>query len=132
MSEQGGKFIRFFHSRWFIILVCILIAFSTFVFIRSYMQDRGVRDEIDRLKSEAASLEVKKFETMELLKYVKSPEFAEEKARTELNMIKPGEKTVIVKTGISASESSGQVDNKVIESNGISNPFKWWRLFTSN
>ena len=132
MSDQNGKWSRFYYSRWFLVVVIILIFFFAFVFARAYFQDYQVRTEIERLKNEAASLQAKKIDTLELLKYVQTPEFAEEKARTELNMVKPGEKTIIIKTGSDAADSIGQVDKKMVESNSISNPIKWWRLFTDN
>lgn len=132
MSDQNGKWSKFYYSRWFLIVIIILIFFSAFVFARAYFQDYQVQAEIERLKNEAASLQAKKIDTLELLKYVQTPEFAEEKARTELNMVKPGEKTIIIKTGSDALDSIGQVDKKMVESNSISNPIKWWRLFTDN
>lgn len=132
MTEQNSKWSKFFYSRWFLLIIIGAIFFAIFVFTRAYFQDYQVQIEIERLKSEAASLESKKIETLELLKYVQTPEFAEEKARTELNLIKPGEKTIIVKSDRNNSESIGQVDKKVVESNSVSNPIKWWRLFTGN
>lgn len=132
MSDQHGKWSRFYYSRWFLIVIIILIFFSAFVFVRAYFQDYQVQAEIERLKNEAASLQAKKIDTLELLKYVQTPEFAEERARTELNMVKPGEKTIIIKTSSDALDSIGQVDKKMVESNSISNPIKWWRLFTDN
>ncbi|MFA5127890.1 MAG: septum formation initiator family protein [Patescibacteria group bacterium] len=132
MTEQNSKWSKFFYSRWFLLIIIGAIFFAIFAFTRAYFQDYQVQIEIERLKTEAASLESKKIETLELLKYVQTPEFAEEKARTELNLTKPGEKTIIIKSDRNNSESIGQVDKKVVESNSISNPIKWWRLFTDN
>jgi cell division protein FtsB len=132
MTEQNSKWSKFFYSRWFLFIIIGAIFFAIFAFTRAYFQDYQVQIEIERLKTEAASLESKKIETLELIKYVQTPEFAEERARTELNLVKPGEKTIIVKSDRNTSESIGQVDKKVVESNSISNPIKWWRLFTDN
>lgn len=90
-----------------------------------------MKQEIERLKSEADTLESKKIETLEILKYVQSSDFAEQKARMEFNMSKPGEQVAIVKSGGSGEIGNGQVDNIVVESSNVSNFIKWWNFFTA-
>ena len=85
-KENGWKI--FFNSRLFIfvgVIVAIMVAFG---YGRAYHQDYLVKKEIEGLQQQAKNLESKKMELLEVLKYVKSDSFAEEKARTELNMIK--------------------------------------------
>ena len=133
MNQKENKWSKFFYSKWFIVFVVAAILFAGFTYLRSYFQDYQIRQQIEQLKSEAASLEAKKIQTLEILKYVKSPEFVEEKARLEFNMAKPGEQTaVIVKNGASTSYDNGQKEGAVVESNRFSNLIKWWNLFTKN
>jgi len=77
-------------------------------------------------------LETKKLESMEILKYVVSGSYVEDKARTELNMKKPGENVIFI-------ENLGQTDSSTMQQNNytdvhvdeslLSNPRKWWYYF---
>ncbi len=102
-----------------------------FSFGRSFYQDYQMRAEIRQLQDEARNLSAKKLESLEILKYVQSRQFAEEKARTELNLVKPGERVAIIKS-TGQLKRSGQIDEKMVEWNNVSNPIKWWRYFFSN
>jgi len=79
------------------------------------------------LQNQVEGLEFEKFETLELLKYAKTDGFVEEKARTELNMIKPGEKMVIIKD--EDTKGSGQKNREVLKSNKLLNLKKWYNFF---
>lgn len=130
MSEEGHKsWWIFFRSRWFLLGIFVLTALAIFAFGRAYYQGYQVRQEIARLQEEARRLEGKKIETLELLQYAQTKDFVEEKARTELNMIKPGEKVAVVAKNTGAT-SSGQENAEVVKSINLSNFKKWWRFFT--
>ena len=132
MSQQSSAWSLFFYSKIFLLLILAGILFTGFAFLRSYYQDYQVKQEIDRLKYEAENLEAKKLESLEVLKYVQSPDFAEQKARMEFNLVKPGEQVAIVKSASGELNASGQVDNKMVESSDVSNIIKWWRFFTGD
>lgn len=126
---KKSKWIKFFYSRWFFVVVLGLIVFVALVFLKSYYQDYQMRQEIRRLQEEAERLEGKKIQLLELIKYVRTENFVEDRARTDFNMAKPGERAVIITSAGESLEKSGQVDNKVVEWKSISNPIKWWKLF---
>lgn len=107
----------------FFVLALLLVAFT-----RAYYQNFQIQQEIKRLQSESQKLESKRIETLDLLNYVKSPAYVEEKARTELNMVKEGEHMAII-TNQSGGNRSGQVRNSMLQSDNISNPLKWWNYF---
>lgn len=133
MSGQEGKLKNFFWSKWFLLIIFTAIIFVALACVRSYFQDYQVRQEVARLQKEASDLESKKFATMEILKYVESDDFVEDKARTDFNLQKAGEQVAIIKkAGIIGQNDSGQVDNKVVELERISNPLKWWNFFTGS
>ena len=90
-----------------------------------------MRQEIEDLQKQLHSLESKKIETMELLKYAQSSTFAEEKARTELNLIKPGENVAIINNN-DQSESNRQEKQDMIRWSQVSNPIKWFKFFFIN
>jgi len=120
---------NFFKSKLFALGLVLIFALTAFAYGRAYYQDYGVKQEIARLKDEVRDLEFKKIQSLEILQYVQSPAFAEEKARMELNMAKPGEKTAIFASGNGADTEGGQTNEKDVKSNNASNILKWWRYF---
>lgn len=121
-TEKQSSIRRLFQSRGFLItalVVAILIAVS---FARAYYQDYQIRQEIRQLEDQVAQLEKKKIESFEILQYVTSPAFVEEKARTELNLKKEGEHVV----RIDGFEASLQEETYVEDNEGLNNPQKWW------
>ena len=125
----GGKkdWQKFFGSRWFLVILLLVAIFTAVAYGRAYYRDYQIRKEIIDLQNEVKKLEAKKIETMEVLQYVKSTNFIEEKARTELNLVKPGEKMIIITSGTQSNDSSSfkNWDYK----QDVPNPVKWWRFF---
>ena len=117
----------FFRSRLFLLVFCLAVFFVGFNYGRAWYQDYQIKEEIRRLEEEAYRLEAKKMESLEVLKYVQSSEFAEAKARTELNLMSEGESAAVVKLPV--LKTSGQEKKEVVEWDGISNPVRWWRYF---
>jgi len=128
--EQRKK--SFFRSRLFLLVIFLASLLIAFAYGRAYYQDREVRQEIVRLQNEVKNLEVKKMETLDVLKYVKSPAFAEEKARLELNMAKPGEKMAVVADRAEVENRGGQTQEKELELESIPNIIKWWNFFVGD
>ncbi len=126
-SIQNGKKKNFFGSPVFVLLMVVVAVVVVFAYGRAYYQDYLVRQQIENLQDQAQKMEAKKMELLGILKYVKSDSFAEEKARTELNMVKPGEQVVIVPQAVSTD--NGQESSAVVEWNNISNYKKWFRYF---
>jgi len=130
--QQQSALRRFFASRSFLIIALIIAMSLALGFARAYYQDYKIRQEISNLEEEVRSLETKKLESMEILKYVVSESYVEDKARTELNMKKPGENVVFI-------ENLGQVNSDDLEQDNytvadvdeslLSNPRKWWYYF---
>ncbi|MBP6859283.1 MAG: septum formation initiator family protein [Candidatus Magasanikbacteria bacterium] len=117
----------FFSSKIFILIVAIVAGMVVFEYARAYYQDYLVRQEIAYLEDQTKKLEAKKMELLDVLKYVKSDSFTEEKARTELNMVKPGEQVLVVSQ--LASENGRQEKNAVVKWDNIPNYKKWLKYF---
>ncbi|MBU0545796.1 septum formation initiator family protein [Patescibacteria group bacterium] len=130
MMEHRKK--SFLRSRLFLLVIFLGSILIAFAYGRAYYQDMEVRKEIARLQNEVKSLEVKKMETLDVLKYVKSPAFAEEKARLELNMAKPGEKMAVVAGKSAVEKQGGQEAEKELELDSIPNIIKWWNFFVGD
>lgn len=127
MSSRKKPLKNFLNSRWFFLLAVLLTVVVIFAFLQAFYRDYQIRQEIQSLQDEVKNLEAKKIETLDVLNYVKSDEYALEKARTELNLVYPGEKMMIINAG---ANKSGQENYNVIKStNDDSNLKKWWRFF---
>ncbi|MBI2436349.1 MAG: septum formation initiator family protein [Candidatus Magasanikbacteria bacterium] len=126
---------RFFASRTFLIIALIVVSFFAFGFARAYYQDYKVKQEIRALEDQVSSLEKKKIESIEILKYVKSDAYVENQARTELNMKEPGEHLVFLKD-MDAELRSDSIGNREDAESGhfFSNTIKWvyYFLYKSN
>lgn len=109
-------------------LAIFVLVMLTIGYVRAYYQNYQIQQEIKQLQAEASHLEAKRIETLDLLDYVKSPAYVEEKARTELNLIKDGEHVAIVNSG-TPSRPSGQTEIPVVQSSVLTNPLKWWKYF---
>tara|TARA_B100001964_G_C14048421_1_gene515864 strand:- start:104 stop:517 length:414 start_codon:yes stop_codon:yes gene_type:complete len=131
--KQQSFVTRFFSSRLFLFVGFFVIIILALNFVRGYYQKYKVDQEILLLKEEISSLERKKIESMEILEYVSSEAFVEEKARTELNMKKEGEKVIYIKQGsVTEKKSNQKKEPRNIIGQNVSNPVKWWYYFTQN
>jgi cell division protein FtsB len=127
-SKEPNNWKNFFLSRWFLLGALVVAVFIALAYGRAYYQDYQVRQEIKRLQEEVKKLEVKKLESLEMWKYVQSPAFVEEKAREELNLVKPGEHVAIV-PNLGQAEAVRQEEEDMLKWYNLPNPLKWWKYF---
>lgn len=128
-NPQSSLLRRFFTSRLFLVVIFTVIGLIIFGSIRTYYQDYKVKQEIASLRDEVDQLQKKKFQSMELLEYVTSDAFVEEKARTELNLKKPGEHVLII-PNTPKVETAQQRAPEISESGqNLTNPIKWYYYF---
>ncbi len=130
MPAKGHAWKNFFSSQIFVIIVAIVAVMVVFEYARAYYQDYLVRQEIAYLEDQAKKMESKKVELLEVLKYVKSDNFVEEKARTELNLVKPGEQVMVVPQA--SNEPNRQENEAVVRLKNIPNYKKWLNHFSLN
>lgn len=125
-KNEKSFFKRFFGSRWFLVTAFVVAVLVAFGYARAYYQDYKIRQEINSLQEQVKKLEHKKLESMEILKYVISDAFVEEKARTELNLKKPGENVLVLKN----QDGDEKIEeNSPVEKTLLNNPIKWWYYF---
>lgn len=130
-NRQQSTFSRLMASRMFLFALVGIAGLVSFNYGRAYYQDYKIRQEIAELHNEVRRLEKKKIESLEILKYVASQDFVEAKARTELNMKKPGEQVLVVKgevaddVGENMAASAPSEDKKPLK-----NIVKWWYYFS--
>ncbi len=129
-KDQKSAWRRFFESRLFLVCASLVLILVVVSYARAYYEDYEVRQKIQEYENQIRSLEGKKFESLQILQYVQSENFIEEKARTELNLKKPGENVAFIEgvpTTQPAEESRVQVP---VDEVVLSNPMKWWYYFT--
>ncbi|MBF8280663.1 MAG: hypothetical protein HW383_436 [Candidatus Magasanikbacteria bacterium] len=108
----------------------ILVALFAIGLGRAYYRDLAIRKEISRLEQQVQALESKKFQSLELLSQIKSPQFVEEAARLTFNLKKPGEHVAVVTgTAIGIGEMSGESGAASPNGSHLSIPKKWWYYF---
>lgn len=126
-SKGENRLKTIFASRWFLAVAMVLLLLLVMAYARAYYQNYQIDQEIQRLQDETKKLEARKMETLDLLKYVKSSDYVEKQARTELNLVKDGEQVAVISG--SRAGATGQSTDKVVESTKMVNLIKWWRYF---
>ena len=99
----------------FFILILIIYAL-----IKNSGREEIVSNNTAKLSQEIQAIEKENRELAELIKYFSSSEFVDKEAREKLNMIKPGEKVVVV-----PQENNSEDWGNENEKNNFSN----WRLW---
>ncbi|PIT87112.1 MAG: hypothetical protein COU31_04675 [Candidatus Magasanikbacteria bacterium CG10_big_fil_rev_8_21_14_0_10_40_10] len=123
---------KFFRSYFFLFASIVMAIILSFSYFRAYYQDYQTRQDIKNMRQNAKDLEIKKIQLLETLQYVQSQSFVEEKARTDLNMAKVGEKLVIMPVNSSTMANGRQVAGNLVKLNTPSNYSLWWRVFTKD
>lgn len=128
-SSLSNTWRAFLSSRWFLVggvavLLLLLTALS-----RAWYRDYHIRAEIERLQAETSRLEAKRLETLEFLKYVRSPAFVEEQGRRDLNLATAGESVAIISRPTSTADRPVGQPAGAPEHSGWRNFRSWWRYF---
>ena len=119
----------FFSTKFFLLSLILIAGFVVFVYAKGFYQDFKIKREVESLQKEIDGLESKKLESMEILSYVMSDNFVEEKARTELNMQKDGENIVFFNLDKNFEAQNNDSEEEVENIKSLSNPLKWWYYF---
>ena len=119
---------HFFRSRFFFIILAGVAGLVSFGAARAAYEEYRLQQEIAALEGQIGQLREKRLESVELLAYVLSPAFVEEKARLELNMKRPGERVAVVDVG----ERAGDMIETENPLQTVANPLKWWYYFTTH
>lgn len=129
MKHKTGLIRKIFYSRAFLLAGVVILILLGIAYLRAFYQNYQIQEEIKQMLDESAKIENKNAELRALLERVKQNDYVEEKARTELGLVKDGEKETIILGERTATSSSGQPDKTMLESSNISNPREWWNYF---
>jgi len=128
-KQTGSSGLRFFFSRGFVFLGGIFVLIAGIGYLNAVLRTNTVEQEIAQLEREREIRRAKRLESLELLEYVRSDRYVEEKARTELNLRLPGEQVIVLHGEASATHKGP--DGRVRDTrHSVSNPLKWWYYFT--
>ena len=127
-----GVIKSFYYSKWFVLIVFIIIVFFSISAIRDYYSQEDLRDDIEMLESQISELETDQYDLAATLIQVQSEDFVETEARTRLNLRKPGESVIIVSSNEDVrrfNEQAGDLGIRDLLNEPESNVSQWWKYF---
>jgi cell division protein DivIC len=125
INTEQSFWSRLFGSKYFLIVLLFFVIFISYSVIRERRDQKVVRENINSLAVEIASLEGKSLELSSMIKYLRSDDYVEKEAREKLGLQKEGERLVIVPEG---SDNLAKVAGDEDMSN-MSNVRLWARYF---
>lgn len=130
-DRSGGRETRY-------IIGAVILLIISVVFIKSSFDVLKSKERLDEINSELSSLNEEKEKIEKEIEYKQTDGYVEEKARNELNLIKPGEKVyVVVEEGsesvvLSETDERKQDEKEEIDKKKQKNWYLWYRLFFDN
>jgi cell division protein FtsL len=128
----------FFNQKSLAFLGLIVIILISFPFAKNTLKQYRVNKEISELKQEISDLQNKNNGLKDLVSYWGSDQFAEEQARSSLDLIKPGEKKIVIIPATGDTLASTSSSTTMFNITGYekakpevkqSNPKKWLNYF---
>ncbi|OGY46449.1 MAG: hypothetical protein A2744_03285 [Candidatus Buchananbacteria bacterium RIFCSPHIGHO2_01_FULL_44_11] len=108
----------------------IILSFILINLAQTWNRGKQIKSEIITLEEQAQNLKKDNLELTELINYLNSVAYIEEKARTDLGLKKEGEKILIIpktETEKNLNQEAGSTKKELAESR--SNIQKWWQYF---
>ncbi|MDO8668029.1 MAG: septum formation initiator family protein [bacterium] len=130
----------FFNQKFLALIGLIVIILISFPFAKNSIKQYKINKEISDFKKEISALQSKNADLKNFVSYLESDQFAEEQARLNLNLKKPGEEKTVIKPAVGeakvlASSTEGdQIFNipgrkKAEPQPEVPNPKKWLNYF---
>jgi len=117
--------------RLILALVLLFVIFKTgFKIYQLIQQKKSIDNEVAALQAEAEKYSRENDELTKLVKYFDSEEFQEKEIKDKLNLIKEGEKVVMIKksaTHKTVEEEEENVKPEVVVK--MANYYYWWKFF---
>ena len=116
---------KFLHSKYSLFILFVVFLLLVIALGRESYLNYQTNQEIKELQKKIEELKKNNVEMAEMEKYFQSEEFLEKEARLKLNLIRDGEKLIIIK-----EEENDLVDDEEKEdSEKIPNFRKWLKYF---
>ncbi len=105
-------------------VLLVVLGLISWAVISSSSKNEKVEEQTSALDQEIEELQQQNLELTDLIDYFASTEYVEQQAREKLNLVKPGEKVVII------TQSDEEGLNNLEQAKELKNsPVKWWRYF---
>lgn len=122
----------FFHSfkiRLLVLALLALLGFAGYHFLRAKQKQLKINEEVTELQEQIDEFESKNKNLGQLAQYLQTDDFKEKEAKRKLNLVKEGEKVVIVKRS-EIEKTSEEVEERKPEVE-IDRPtyYYWWYYF---
>ena len=130
-DRSGGRETKY-------IIGAVILLIISVVFIKSSFDVLKSKERLDEINSELSSLNEEKEKIEKEIEYKQTDGYVEEKARNELNLIKPGEKVYVVveenseSVVLSETDEIKQDEKEEIDKKKQKNWYLWYRLFFDN
>ena len=115
------------------VLGAVLLTFLSFGFVKSGLEVLEGSERLSEVQDEVLSLESEKEALEQEIQYKRTPEYVEEKARNDLNLVRPGETVYVVEK---SEDEKGEKTSVLSEMDEIldstykdTNWYMWYRLF---
>ncbi|MDD5032291.1 MAG: septum formation initiator family protein [Patescibacteria group bacterium] len=129
-NRRGNFFAKIIYSQKFLALVgLILVILISFPLARNVSKRYYLSKEIKELDKEISDFESKNKDLKELIAYLESEQFVEEKARLNLGLKKEGEKVAVIKDDISTTTAFDLEAESGDNRENFSNPRRWCDYF---
>lgn len=138
-QRQNNYFEKIFFKQKFLTLLGLAaIILVSFPLARNTVKQYRIDKEIGELKKEIDALQNKNADLKNFVSYLESDQFAEEQARLNLGLKKPGEELMVIKPAAGASPAGASPGATIFNIPGYekirpevepSNPRKWLNYF---
>ena len=137
--RKNNYFERIFFNQKFLTLIgLVVIILISFPFVKNTLKQYRINKEISELKQEIFDLQNKNGDLKNFVSYLESDQFAEEQARLNLGLKKPGEQLMVIKMAVGDTQISTSSNSTIFNIPGNekirpeikkSNPKKWLTYF---
>jgi cell division protein FtsB len=127
-NKQEG-FFQSFKIRILVLLMLFLTAFAGYHFLKTKQKQIKINKEIAELQEQIDEFEGKNRKLEELANYLQTDDFKEREAKEKLNLVKEGEKVVIVKKSEIEKTIDSFEEKKPEVEISRSNYYYWWKYF---
>ena len=129
INRRGKFFSKIIYSPKFLALIGLgLVVLISFPLAKNVSKRYHLSKEIKELDKEIAEFESKNKDLKQLITYLESEQFVEEKARLNLGLKKEGEKVVEIKDDNSTTTASLR-EGEQADLGIFSNLRQWWNYF---
>lgn len=128
-SESTSLFQRVIASKLFYPVVGALFAVVAFGVVREAIRQYQLNQDIEKLEEEIASLESRNQDLNQLIRYLHTDRYKEQRARESLGLARPDENVVVVPDRVNAAIDGASQEVKGEATEQLTNADRWMRYF---